>query len=195
MSSEMIEQMVTAVQDGYRARSVWETSLTYAPGSSVKVNKATSATDPNTGASLTIPEGEVVTILGVGGGPSGVDHHVLRPNGSQAIVPFYNLGESTLKKNGASLSEALVGVVKKVVLTKPLPQSVIDWVGGGYADYGVELPDVPMDDSSSAVTFLMKSEDEEMMSSAMDSLKKAAGGSFKSEADSDLTAWAGATVG
>jgi hypothetical protein len=46
LESTMMEQMVAAVEDGYTPESVWETSLTFSPGSSVKVNKSTTGTDP-----------------------------------------------------------------------------------------------------------------------------------------------------
>lgn len=192
MIQKMVEQMVAAVEEGYTPRSVWETSLTFAPGSTVKVNKATTGTDPVSGASITIPEGEVVSILGIGGGTSGVDHHVLLKDGRQAIVPFYDLGEASLmREDGSSLYESdLIGVVSKITLAKPLPQSAIDWLGGGYFDYGVELPYTPQTDSTSSTTFLMKAEDQDMLDAAIESLKKVAGASYKSDSPASLTDWA-----
>ena len=191
MTQEMIKQMVAAVEGGYTPRSVWETSLTFAPGSTVKVNKATTGTDPQTGASISIPEGEVVSILAVGGGPSGVDHHVRLKDGRQAIVPFYDLGESSLERDGSELNESdLVGIVSKITLAKPLPQSTIDWLAGGYQDYGVELPYAPQADSGSATTFLMKATDQETLDAAIEALKKVAGASYKSDAAASLTDWA-----
>lgn len=195
MSQAMINQMVAAVEEGYTPRSVWETSLTYAPGSTVKVNKATTVTDPQSGSTFTIPEGEVVSILAVGGGPSGNDHHVELKDGRQAIVPYYDLGESELKKSDENLNEMsdLVGVVAKITLTKPLPQSAIDWLGGvgegAYADYGVMLPYSPLSDSDSSVSFLMKADDQDTLDSAIEVLKKVSGASYKSDASASLTDW------
>lgn len=190
MSHEMIKQMVAAVEEGYTPRSVWETSLTFAPGSTVKVNKATTGKDPQTGAAISVPEGEVVSILGVGGGTSGVDHHVLLKDGRQAVIPFYDLGESSLEKDdGDQVNESLVGVVAKITLTKPLPQSAVDWLKSGYYDYGVALPYKPQADSSSATSFLMKAEDQETLDGAVEALKKVAGSSFKSSSPATLTDW------
>ncbi len=193
MSSELIEQMVDLVGEGYTPNSIWEHSLTWHGGSEVKVNKATTGHDPITKASISVPEGTVVTIHGTGGGHSGNDPHCRLPDGRQAIIPYYDLGEAHLEKvddDGNPISEEITGAVAKVSLTKPLPQSAIDWVGGGYMDYGVELPDMPSADSSSAVTFLMKAEDEETLESAIDSLKKFAGASFKSTSSATLVDWA-----
>jgi len=190
MYNKLIDQMVTAVEAGYTPRSVWETSLTYAPGSTAKVNKATTGKDPSTGAAIAIPEGDVVSIIGVGGGDSGNDHHVLLKDGRQAYVPYYDLGESTLSKADEINENDLVGVVSKVTLSKPLPQSAIDWLSGGYVDYGVELPHTPQADSSSSTSFLMKAEDQEMLDGALEALKKVAGASYKSSASASLTDWA-----
>lgn len=194
MSQEMIKQMVAAVEEGYSPRSVWETSLTFAPGATVKVNKATTGTDPQTGASVSIPEGEVVSILGIGGGPSGTDHHVLLKDGRQAIVPFYDLGEATLLRRApydqAIYESDLIGVVSKITLAKPLPQSTVDWLAGGHQDYGVELPYSPQADSGTAITFLMKADDQEMLDAAIEALKKVAGASYKSSTSASLTDWA-----
>lgn len=197
MSAEAIERMVALVEQGYTPRSVVESSLTFSPGSSVKVNRTTPATDPSNGSSITVPEGEVVTILGVGGGDSGNDGHVLRADGSsQAIIPYQALGEALVKEDeepGQPIEEGLTGVVSKITLAKPLPQSVTDWLGGGYHDYDVQLPYHPQADSSSSVTFLMKAPDEDMLEMAKDTLKKMAGASYKSDAESNLTDWQKAT--
>jgi len=88
-----------------------------------------------------------------------------------------------------SVDEDITGSVIKVVLNKPLPQSVVDWVERGYVDYGVELPSVPQADDAKSVTFLMKSEDADMLNSAVESLKKIAGASFKSSADATMIDW------
>ena len=189
MSNELINQMIAAVEDGYTPRSVWETSLTYAPGSTAKVNKATTGKDPETGAAVSVPEGEIVSIIGVGGGDTGNDHHVLLKDGRQAFISYYDLGESTLRKDSVDEND-LVGIVSKVTLSKPLPQSAIDWMSGGYLDYGVELPHTPQADSSTSTTFLMKAEDQEMLDGALEALKKVAGASYKSAAVSSLTDWA-----
>lgn len=187
----VIDQMVAAVEEGFTPRSVWETSLTYSPGSAVKVNKATTAQLYPDGGSVSIPEGTKVSIVGVGGGASGVDHHVMLPDGRQAIVPFYNLGESTLKKPSNPVEEnQLVGSVAKVTLAKPLPQSALDWLKDEYYDWGVNLPSAPQSDSSTSVTFLMKAEDQETLDAAIEALKRVAGASFKSSAAASLTDWA-----
>ena len=188
MSNPLIDQMVSAVEEGYTPRSVWETSLTYAPGSTVKVNKATTGKDPDTGAAVSVPEGEVVSIIGVGGGETGNDHHVLLKDGRQAFIHYYDLGESILQREYIDENN-LVGVVSKVTLSKPLPQSTVEWLTGGYRDYGVELPYKPQADSSSATSFLMKAEDQEMLDGALDALKRVSGASYKGDASASLTDW------
>ena len=117
--SKLIDSMIDAVQAGSDPREVYESSLTYPPGSSVKVNKATTGTDPNTGSSVSVPEGTVVTIIGVGGGESGVDHHVQLPDGDQAVIPFADLGEAEDKgfsdKEKKAMLKSAADLVKKVV--------------------------------------------------------------------------------
>jgi len=200
MANELIEQMVELVEQGYTPLSVWESTLTYHAGSAVKVNKATTGKDPETGSSIAVPEGTVVTIVGVGGGESGNDPHVQLPSGQQAIIPFYDLGEGEvgLSKGDAldeDVQEELTGVVHKVTLSKPLPQGAVDWLASGYMDYGVELPDTPSDDSASAVSFLMKGEDEETVEAALEGLKKEAGTSFKSSSAATMVDWSATMAG
>ena len=191
MSADAIHSMVDLVGQGYTPNSVWESSLTYHIGSSVKINQTISGEDPVSGAAVTVPEGEVVTIIAIGGGNSGNDGHVLRADGeSQAIIPRVALGESLKKVGEETTSEDLTGVVTKVTLSKPLPQSVVDWLQGGYMDYEVMLPMNPQSDSATALTFFMKAEDEEMLTMAVDTLKKMAGASYKSDAAATLTDWA-----
>ena len=191
MSSEMINRMVQLVsEEGYTPKSVWESSLSIHIGSTARVNKTTTATEYQTGNSLSVPEDTVVTVIGVGGGHSGADHHVLLPDGRQAVIPFYDLGEGFEKEGEENtVSEGLTGAVAKVSLTKPLPQSALEWLKGGYMDYGVSLPGTPSDDSEKAVSFMMKSEDQGMLDSALEALKKVAGATFKSSAAATLTDW------
>lgn len=228
--SERIDAMVSMVQDGYTPRSVWEGTLSLHPGSSAKVNKATTGMDPQSGASVSVPEGSMVTIVGVGAGDSGVDHLVQLDDGKKIVIPHADLGESELVKveakddpdmkkyeceecgaimeSGdapgkceecgsekmklvAQKKEELTGAVAKITLAKPLPQSAMDWVSGGYMDYAVELPETPMDDSAKEVSFLMKAEDEDMLAGGVEALKKAAGSSFKSSAPSTMVDWSG----
>lgn len=196
MSDKMIEQMVNAVESGFSPRSVWESSLTYSPGSTVKVNKSTSAVDAVSGATFTIPEGEVVSILGVGGGKTGNDHHIVTKDGRQAFINYYDLGESELQQssdeddNKDSIDEGVVGFVKKVTLEKPLPTSATDWLTNGYYDWGVELPDMPSSDTKTAVTFVMKARTQSAMDAAVATLKDRCGSSYKSDADATLEDWA-----
>ncbi len=70
MASDLVSRMVSLVERGHSPGKVLESSLNYGPGSSVKVNKATTGKDPQTGGSISIPEGTVVSILGIGGGNS-----------------------------------------------------------------------------------------------------------------------------
>lgn len=101
MSSEkqLIEAMVKAVEDGYTPESVYETSLTYHPGSKIRVNKATTGKKWPDGGDVAIPKGAVVSVVGVGGGPSGKDTLCRMDNGDQAYIPFYDLYEDTLQKD------------------------------------------------------------------------------------------------
>lgn len=92
MASKMIEQMVRLVQRGHSPKKVWESSLCFAPGSSVLVNQDTEAKVYMTNESTRVAKGTVVTIVGVGGGNSGVDHHARLPDGKQVIIPFAALG-------------------------------------------------------------------------------------------------------
>jgi hypothetical protein len=115
MSRELINSMVNAVNEGHSPRKVLETSLTYAPGSSVRVNKATRGTDPDTGASVSVPEGTVVTIIGVGGGGSGVDHHVRLESGDQAVIPFMDLGEADDAEFSDKELKAMMSSVRDLV--------------------------------------------------------------------------------
>ena len=96
--SKLIEQMIKSVQDGYTPRSVYEATLTYHPGSTVRVNKDTTGILFPTGGDVSVPHGTIVSIVGVGAGPSGKDHLVRLPDGQQATIPFYNLGESVLRR-------------------------------------------------------------------------------------------------
>jgi len=114
--SQLINSMIKAVHEGHDPREVLETSLTYPPGSSVKVNKATTAKDPVSGATFSVPEGTVATILGVGGGESGVDHHVSLPGGKQGIIPFMDLGEAEefSDKEKKAMMSSVRDLVKKV---------------------------------------------------------------------------------
>lgn len=189
MGSKLIDMMVSAVEEGYTPRSVVETSLVFGPGARAKVNKATTAKDYHTGAAVTIPEGTVVTVIGVGGGDTGNDHHVMLPNGNQAVVPFYDLGESMLQQEHVDEMMLTSGVVKKITLSKPLPQSAIEWLEAGYMDFDVELPAVPDKDDDKSVVFMMKGEDEVMLDAAIGDLKTAAGTSFKSVAPASLGDW------
>ncbi|MCG8435651.1 MAG: hypothetical protein MJA83_16630 [Gammaproteobacteria bacterium] len=194
MSSDVIDRMVSLVEDGYAPDSVWESSLTFHPGSSVKINQTVTAVDPSTGSSVTVPEGEVVTVLGVGGGDSGNDGHVLRADGaSQAIVPYRAMGENLRKVGENPIEESLSDVVAKVTLSKPLPASVVSWLRVGYMDYEVSLPMHPESDSASSITFLMKARDQEMLDMAKEHLKKEAGSSYKSDAVASMTDWEKAT--
>ncbi len=181
----LINSMVTRVTAGHDPDSVWETSMRYGLGNSVKVNKATTAREEGTGNSVSVPEGTVVTISNIGGGKSGLDHVVRLPDGRNVTVPFADLGEAFPD----STNEELVGSVTKVVLSKPLPQSAIDWITSGYMDLGVELPSEPEDDSATSMSFLMKGEDQEMLDFALEDLKKVAGTSFKSSKPASLNDW------
>lgn len=199
MASDMIKQMVAAVERGFTPRSVVEATLVYKPGSNVKVNKSTTGVDYHTKASVTIPEGTLVSVVGVGAGPSGVDHHVMLPDGKQVIIPFADLGESILKRarNRIREMELLTGSVVKVSMIKPLPQSVLDWLQVNYMDFGVELPPVPLVDDDSSLVFMMKGESPECLETAIDDLKSWAGASFKSADPVSLTDWSnpeGATL-
>ncbi len=190
MASDIVTRMVGLVEKGNDPKHVLESSLSYGPGSSVKVNKATTGTDPQTGGSVSIPEGTLVTILGIGGGDSGSDHHAQLQDGRQVIIPFADLGES-FESNDDDLDEDLTGSVVQVVLSKPLPDGAVSWLEGGFMDYGVQLPSEPMKDDSGSVTFLMKADDKEMLDSALEVLKREAGASFKSSKDASLTDWTG----
>lgn len=183
----MIDQMIELVNEGLDPRAVVEATLSLHPGSTAKVNKSTTGKDPHSEATFAIPEGSVVTVIGIGGGDSGTDHHVQLEDGRQAIIPFMDLGESILQQ------EELTGAVAKVTLAKPLPQSALDFLSGEYADYGVELPENPEADSAASVTFLMKAEDEESLEMGIDHLKKLAGASFKSSAAATVLDWTSAT--
>lgn len=178
MANPMIESMVKAVQQGRKPRNVWETSLTYAPGSTQKLNKDTSAS-LREGGTVSLKAGSTVTVVGIGGGSSGVDHHVQLPDGREAFIPFYDLGES--------VRESLADVVMKVTLNKPLPQSVIDWLRNGYYDWGVNMPERPAADSATSVTFYMKAAEQNVLDIAVEELKKLAGTSFKSADFAALT--------
>lgn len=92
MADKIIEHMVRLVQRGVNPRKVWETSMTYHPGATVMINKATTAKKLNSQESIDVAKDTLVTIVGVGGGPSGHDMHCRLPDGTQAIVPFYDLG-------------------------------------------------------------------------------------------------------
>lgn len=105
MRRDILEQMVQAVRKGYTARSVFETSLTWHPGSSVRINKDTTGKLINDGGDVAIPKGSVVTVVGVGGGESGKDTLCLLPSGQQATIPFYDLGEGVLRRKGKKLKE------------------------------------------------------------------------------------------
>lgn len=204
MSKPVIEQMVRAVTDGYSPRSVYETSLTYHPGSTVKVNKDTKGMSFPDGAEVAVTKGSLVNIVGVGAGPSGKDHLVRLPDGSQATIPFYDLGESKLRRvreDDPTRSDDEPGMASKpeaddeptetddnddpdeddddarvvrVELSKPLSSEAEDWLKSGYKEAGIELPDMPEDDQPDNVTFLMKAKDQEGLGKAIGELKKVA---------------------
>jgi len=184
MANPLIEQMVTAVGKGYRPKHVWESSLNFHPGSPVKVNKATTG-ELLGGGSVAIPEGSVVTVVGVGGGPSGVDHQVMLQDGRQAVVPFADLGEEVLRAR--KVSEQITDVAAKVTLSKPLPDGCTAFLTSGYTSMGVELPHTPSSDSDSAMTFYVKAPSTEVMQAFLSQLEKCAGASFKSSAEATLT--------
>ena len=102
--TRLVEHMVRAVRRGFTPRSVYETTLTYHPGSQVKVNKDTVGKD-NTGGDVSIPGGTVVSVTGVGGGTSGHDFVVALPDGKQVTVPFMDIGESMLVRSRRKVRE------------------------------------------------------------------------------------------
>jgi len=95
--STLIENMIGLVQGGFTPRSVWESTMSLHIGSAAKVNKDTTATEYEKDTKIPLKAGDVVTVVALGAGDSGNDHHVQLADGRQAIVPFYDLGESLVE--------------------------------------------------------------------------------------------------
>lgn len=184
--SKVIEQMIRAVRDGYTPRSVFESTLSLHPGSTARVNKDTTVALQD-GGTAPIARGEVVSIVGVGGGVSGTDHFVQLSDGRKGTVPFYDLGESTLRRAKRVVREADEPAeddgdprIVRVELTKPLSQEAEDWLKTGYkSEDGLELPQMPEDDQPDGVSFLMKAKDQECLGKALGELKKVAAENIK----------------
>jgi len=185
--SRHVHEMISQVANGANAREVIESSLVFHPGSTARVNKATTAQKYMSDGTVSVPYGTVASIMAVGGGPSGNDHPVLLPDGTQAVIPFNDLGES--------VEEGLTGAVVKITLTKPLPRSATQWLEGGYVEDGMCIPDVPSNDDQKELTFLMKAADDEAIEIGISRVKRVAGASFKSSAAASLNDWNAITAG
>ena len=92
--AEMVEHMVRLAQRGLKPSKVVESTLSFHPGSSAQVNKDTTAVGYQSNETLSVAKNTLVTIVGIGAGPSGVDHHVRLPDGKQVVIPFYDLNSS-----------------------------------------------------------------------------------------------------
>lgn len=93
-SNKLIEKMVRLVQRGHSPQKVWESSLSLHPGSMAQVNKSTTAKAFQGNESVSVSKGTNVTVVGVGGGESGVDHHVQLPDGKHVVIPFSDLSSA-----------------------------------------------------------------------------------------------------
>ncbi len=194
--SGIVDAAVELASMGLDHDKVLEATLSYGPGRRLRVKSGTTATKDG-GGSVGVPEGTVVTVIGVGGGRSGVDPVVQLPDGTVATVPFDKVMEGIESSDFDSnddtgddkANEGVVGSVARVTLAKPLPEAARAWLSKGYFEYGISLPPAPESDSASSVTFLMKAEDDDVLESTIELLKKMAGASFKSSKAATLVDW------
>lgn len=231
--STQVKYAVKLASMGLTPDKVLESSLTFHPGARIRAKVGTSGMKED-GSTISIPEGTVMTVIGVGGGQSGVDPLVQLPSGEIVNVPFDQVMEGVkLRRRGRKSegrrpsegrrrffrfeaddsdddmkkkkekekkdkerekekkdqNEDLTGAVASVTLAKPLPDGAKTWLEAGHMDYGVMLSMSPTADSAAAVSFLMKADDEDMLMSALELLKKIAGASFKSSKDATLMDW------
>lgn len=87
MSNELIEKMISAVECGGDAAQVWESTLVYGLGTSVKIKDDLTA-KTQAGEDVQVTKGTVATICGVGGGHAGLDKLVDLPSGKKVVIPF-----------------------------------------------------------------------------------------------------------
>lgn len=179
MASKILRQMESHVRRGYSPAAVWNKLAegVYNIGTELKINKNTTGKALDSDAPVSIPAGTLVSVESVGDDPV-----VRLQDGRVVVVPFADVGESIRSpcRFRRKMSEMELSVVVNVVLKKPLPQGALDWIKGGYVDYGVLLPARPAKDTDKDLAFPMKAEHQEMLDAAIEELKNLAGAAFVS---------------
>jgi hypothetical protein len=188
----LIEKMVSMVRGGMDPRSVMEHMVTYSPGMSLKVNKATTGTEDGTGSFVPVAQGTVVSVILAGAGNSGADPLVLLPDGRKVVLPFMDVFESISRRKNR-MSEQLTDVYATVTLTKPIPSGLISCLSGGQLQ-GVTLPEHPLTDTDTNLSFLMRACTQGEMDAAIECIKVQAGTSFESSASAVADDWISATA-